>query len=136
MSESTSAPFEFDFDAWSRLHVEDPDAFERRRIEAIEAIIRSAPTGLQPRLRGLQFRVEMERSRAGSDLAACVKSSAMMWDSLIRLRDALEDLTALQAGSDAESTRAAGSASRPPTESAQVIAFPGALGIAEKGRQD
>jgi hypothetical protein len=53
---------------------------------------------MQQRLRGVQFRVDMERSRAGSDLAACLKAHSMMWDSLVRLREALSELSALQKG--------------------------------------
>ncbi len=47
----------FDWDTWSKLAKDDPEAFERKRIETIEALISSASPELQPRLRGL-LRVE------------------------------------------------------------------------------
>jgi hypothetical protein len=92
----TRKPQDYAFEDWQRLHETDPDAFELRRKEALEAVILSAPEDMQQRLRGVQFRVDMERSRAGSDLAACLKAHSMMWDSLVRLRDALSELSDLQ----------------------------------------
>jgi hypothetical protein len=89
-------PQDFVFEDWQRLHETDPDAFELRRKEALDAVIEAAPADMQQRLRGVQFRVDMERSRAGSDLAACLKAHSMMWDSLVRLRDALAELSELQ----------------------------------------
>lgn len=93
---STLKPQDYAFEDWQRLHESDPEAFEQRRREALESVIESAPPDMQPRLRGLQFRVDMERSRAGSDLASCLKAQSMMWDSLLRLRDALSELSSLQ----------------------------------------
>jgi hypothetical protein len=71
---------DFDFDEWVRLARVDPEAFERRRREAIDDLIVSAPDYLQPRLHGLQFQVEMERRRSRSPYAACVRVSRMMWE--------------------------------------------------------
>lgn len=99
MSDTSSLkPQDYAFEDWQRLHEADPVAFEARRKEALESVIQSAPQELQPRLRGLQFRVDMERSRAGSDLAACLKAQSMMWDSLLKLRDALSELSEVQKG--------------------------------------
>jgi hypothetical protein len=93
---SDRKPEDYVFEDWQRLHETDPEVFELRRKEALEAVIQSAPADMQPRLRGLQFRVDMERSRAGSDLGACLKAQSMMWDSLIRLQDALSELSGIQ----------------------------------------
>jgi hypothetical protein len=93
---SNRNPEDYVFEDWRHLHETDPDAFELRRKEALESVIQSAPPDMQARLRGLQFRVDMERSRAGSDLGACLKAQSMMWDSLVRLRDALSELSSVQ----------------------------------------
>jgi hypothetical protein len=71
-----------DFDGWCRLATEDPQTFERLRSRRIEEAIASAPAARQQRLRCLQWRIEQERRRAPSALAACVSLSHMMWDSL------------------------------------------------------
>ena len=94
---SNRKPEEYAFEDWRRLHETDPEAFERRRKEALEAVIQSATARMQQRLRGVQFKVDMERARAGSDLASCLKAQSMMWDSLLRMRDALAELSTLQA---------------------------------------
>lgn len=86
----------FDFEHWSSLASQDPVAFEARRHELIEGVIRTAPPHRQPRLRGLQWRLDMVRQRSRTPLAACIRMSEMMWDSVLGeggLRDALECLT-------------------------------------------
>jgi hypothetical protein len=93
---STRTPGAYAFEDWRHLYATDPEAFELRRREALDAVIQSAPASLQPRLRGMQFRIDLERARAGSGLAACIKAHSMMWDSLVRLRDALAGLSDLQ----------------------------------------
>ena len=87
---------QFDFEHWSHLASEDPEAFEARRQALIEDLINSAPRHRQPRLRGLQWRLDMVRQRSRTPLAACIRMSEMMWDSLLGeggLRDTLESLT-------------------------------------------
>jgi hypothetical protein len=73
----------FDFDEWKSLACNDPDAFERRRQAVIDEFLSSVPESRQRRLRGLQFRIDMERRRARTPLGACIKISTMMWDSLV-----------------------------------------------------
>jgi len=75
--------FSFDFDEWSLLAKTDPSAFEARRLALIEDYLGQFPLPEQRRLRGLQFRIDMERRRAHTPMAACLKLSAMMWDSLL-----------------------------------------------------
>ncbi len=73
----------FDFDEWKTLASNDPEAFERRRQAVIDDFLSSVPESRQRRLRGLQFRIDMERRRARTPLGACIKISSMMWDSLL-----------------------------------------------------
>jgi hypothetical protein len=71
----------FDFDAWAALAQNDPAAFELRRQQAIEALIQAASPAHQRRLRGLQFRIDMERMRSKSPMAACLRLYQMTMDS-------------------------------------------------------
>lgn len=80
MEETTSRSF--DFDALRELARSDPEGFEDRRRALIEDLIGQAPQWQQRRLRGLQWRVDMERQRASNPLAACIVLSRMMWESV------------------------------------------------------
>jgi len=87
----------FDFDHWLALARDDPAAFEAERRGLIEALILRAPPVRQRRLRGLQFRIDMERRRARTPMAACVRIQSLMWDSLVGpdgLYDRVSDLSA------------------------------------------
>jgi hypothetical protein len=68
----------FDFDQWARLARRDPAAFEARRMAMIERIIESADDDQRRRLRGLQFRIDMERRRARNPMDACMRLNRMM----------------------------------------------------------
>ncbi|MEW6313461.1 MAG: DUF3135 domain-containing protein [Pseudomonadota bacterium] len=83
---------DFNFDSLSKLAREDSEAFERKAQALVEQLITSAPPARQKRLRGLQFRINMERQRSTSPLGACVRINAMMWESVGELRTALHDL--------------------------------------------
>jgi len=92
---ATNFCFCFDFDEWSKLAKDDPFAFETRRLALIEAYLRQFPQSGQRRLRGLQFRIDMERRRARTPMGACLKISSMMWESLLGrhgLKTALDTL--------------------------------------------
>ena len=78
-----STPHPFDFDEWKSLAERDPLAFERRRRDTIEAAILACPDNRRPRLRGLQFRIDMERRRAKCALGACVRMSEMMREQVV-----------------------------------------------------
>ncbi|MFN0318126.1 MAG: DUF3135 domain-containing protein [Burkholderiales bacterium] len=84
---------DFDFSEWKELARNDPKEFERRRVAMIEAVIASAPPDVQRRLRGIQFRVDMECRKASNPLSATVRISRMMWESFAELREALNKLT-------------------------------------------
>jgi hypothetical protein len=91
------ADSQIDFDDWSELAARDPDAFERRRAAVLEEFIQQAPENRQQRLRRLQWRIDRTRELAPTPLAACVKISQMMWDSLLGDSGLLEALEQLQA---------------------------------------
>ena len=69
------------FKYWSELAVQDPERFELERKEAIERVIAEAPESQQERLRRLQWRIDVERSRASNPLSACIRLNRMMLDS-------------------------------------------------------
>lgn len=69
----------WNFDDWMALGRSDPIAFEERRRRVIEEAIARAPQHMQPRLYALQWRIDMERSRASNPLSACIRLSNMMW---------------------------------------------------------
>jgi len=107
------APLEFDFDEWLLLARRDPAAFEERRTALIEDFLGRFPPPEQRRLRGLQFRIDMERRRARTPMAACLRLSSLMWDSLLGthgLRNALDKLLHDASAVPQESTHAASSA--------------------------
>lgn len=45
---------DFNFDEWMNLASSDPAEFERRRVEAVQQVITSAPAHMQPDLQRLQ----------------------------------------------------------------------------------
>jgi len=82
---SQSGPF--NFDAWAELAKRDPAAFERQRDRYINAVIHRASN--HQRMRRLQFRIDRERIRSHTSLQACLRLSALMWDSYCDLVDAV-----------------------------------------------
>lgn len=85
----------FDFDQWLALAKSQPEDFEAKRLALIEQTIHSAPADMQQRLRGLQWRIDMERRRAKNPTGACVHIYRMMWnrvygeDGLLQALDSL-----------------------------------------------
>lgn len=78
-----------DHEALSRLAREDPQAFEELRQQLVGDLIGRAPAALQPRLHGLQFRIDAIRHRAGHPLGATVKIYQLMWQSFMQLHHEL-----------------------------------------------
>lgn len=76
-----STQLSINFEQWRALASQDPEGFEARRLELIEAVIGTASQRCQRRLRGLQWRIDLLRARSANPLAACVSLSNMMWDS-------------------------------------------------------
>lgn len=84
-----------EFDQWAELARSDAQAFETKRSETIEKMIQRMPEHKQQRMRCLQWKIDQVRRRSGTPMAACIKISEMMWDSLLGsggLRDALKRL--------------------------------------------
>lgn len=73
----------FDFDQWAILAHTDPEAFELKRINTIEAVISDAPARCQMQLRRLQWKLDRIRETTPTPLAACVRMQEMMWDSVL-----------------------------------------------------
>ena len=73
-----------------QLAEQDPQALEALRLQLVDELIAQAPESRQQRLRGLQFQIDMERWRAKTPMAACIKLSQMMHDSLYTLNLALK----------------------------------------------
>lgn len=71
-----------DFNKWSALANSDPRNFEKQRSELLNQVIQCAPLVRQHRLRCLQWRIDTVRDRSPTPLAACIRLSGMMWDSL------------------------------------------------------
>jgi hypothetical protein len=74
---------QFDFDEWARLAARDPEAFEARRAACVERLIANAPRERQERLRRLQWRIDRTRECAPNPVAACMRISKMMWESVL-----------------------------------------------------
>ena len=82
----------FDFDGWMMLARNDPSAFEDKRREAIDEMVRRAPPDRQQRLRGLQWRIELERRRYRNPQMACAHLFSMMWDQVYGENGLLDSL--------------------------------------------
>lgn len=71
----------FDFDEWKDLAVSNPDAFEALRLAWLDLEINSASPDHQPRLRGLQWQIDLIRQRYADDPSrSSSKIFDMMWD--------------------------------------------------------
>lgn len=121
MARETQAA-DFDFNEWAALAKADPELFEQRRRRVLEATIRKAKPENRRRLRGLQFRVDMERIRARAPMVACVRISEMMWESFAGekgLRPAVNGLLRYLSGQELPR------ASRSVVTSARVLNYSG-----------
>lgn len=78
---------EFSFEYWSQLYQLDPEEFERKRKEVLEAEIMKAPVDKRNRLRIWQWSCDVERE-GKTPLEGTIAISRMMLDSLEDMRDA------------------------------------------------
>ncbi|GAB4392317.1 MAG: hypothetical protein Tsb005_05850 [Gammaproteobacteria bacterium] len=76
-------PVDFDFEEWTKLAQEDPQAFEKRREEAINSLISTAPLHMHKRLHGLQFEIDAHCQVAKNPLDRCLKVYKMMWEKAV-----------------------------------------------------
>ncbi len=83
---------EREFNHWAALARDDPEAFERNRREAIQALIDDAPPERREILQRTQWRVDMERTRAGNPMGACIRLYRMMWEAVTREHGLLQTL--------------------------------------------
>jgi hypothetical protein len=75
----------------------DPQGLETLRRSLTNAVITAAPSEeARRRLLGLQFRIDMERRRASTPLAAAMRLSELMCHSLARLHRSIIEPTALR----------------------------------------
>jgi hypothetical protein len=77
------AMVEFNFDAWRALAETAPQEFESQRRKWLDELIEKSAD--VQRLRGLQFRVDMERRLAHASLGACVRLYGLMWNAFDKL---------------------------------------------------
>jgi len=83
----------FDFDYWCELAKQDPEAFEQAREQEISNYIGTLnDESAQERLRRLQWRVEMERKLSKNPMDSAVRLYDMMWDSVSKNYEALQEL--------------------------------------------
>jgi len=93
MSAPDFAPENFDFDAWRRLAVNDPQAFFARREEAIEACIASHPHPEgRAQMRHLQDQIDGLRLIAGGPDRALQGIATLLTDHLHALTANLTEL--------------------------------------------
>jgi hypothetical protein len=78
------------FKILERMAKEDPEALEQLRLAHVEAIIAEAGESNERRLRGLQFRIDAIRRGSSNPMAACLRISKLMHDSLIDLNSVLQ----------------------------------------------
>ena len=82
----------FDFNEWSQLASEDPEAFESRREQILQTAIEAMPDDRQQRMRCLQWRIDQERKQSKTPMAACIRISKMMWDNVLGEHGLLETI--------------------------------------------
>lgn len=66
------------FDEWMRLANSNPDEFERRRRQQIDALIELSAEDQQVNLRRYQWRIEQESRHHDNSLGYCISLSKMM----------------------------------------------------------
>lgn len=108
----------FDFEAWAALAKTDPEAFEAQRRRLIAQTIEAMPPHQRARLRGLQWRIDMERARYRHPLASCAWMFNQMWSAVYGKEGLVDALNGHV---------------EPPAQSAEVIPFSASKQGAENG---
>ena len=78
------------FDELMIMARQQPEAFEQKRLQLIEALIASQPVDRQQNLRRLQWRIDQENRKSSSSMGRCVRLSEMMWERFNVMRAQLE----------------------------------------------
>ncbi|GLR26300.1 DUF3135 domain-containing protein [Limnobacter litoralis] len=81
----------FEFNEWKELYATDPDAFEVKRIDALQGYIDSVEEKGRKALEQTLFRIEMTRKRSKSPLQSAIEASRLMWESFDKLKGSLEE---------------------------------------------
>ena len=84
---------DFDFDQWMKLAEKDPEAFDKKRQDLIQATINEAPAQMHQRLNGLQWHIDTEIKLAKNPMDACLRIHQMMMDSVYQPGGLLDALT-------------------------------------------
>jgi len=79
------------FEALVALAKEDPVEFETLRDQLCKQLLDQAPEHISRRLKGLQFKIDMERQRSKTPLKSCIELSKRMNNSLIELEEVLSN---------------------------------------------
>src|SRR3569833_803839 len=74
--------FEFDYKTWAALAKADPQAIEAQRRVVIAEALAAMPPHQQARMRGLQWRIDMERTRYRHPLVSCTRVFNQMWSTV------------------------------------------------------
>lgn len=80
MNEQTTTSF--NFDEWMQLAQENPEAFEEKRLNAIQDVLSTTEGQSQKRLEGLQWQIDQMRTNTENPMAACLNISKMMWENV------------------------------------------------------
>lgn len=81
-----------DFDSWQDLACSNPEAFEAKRRDFVNAVIDQVPESRQHRLRCLQWRIEKVCSTSSNPISASVRLSRMMWEAIGRQQELIHRL--------------------------------------------
>lgn len=79
------------FDELKDLAQRDPEGFDRLRRQLIDDCIRQCAESRQERLRGRQFVIDARCRAAGNPTKALLEIQGMMYESLSRLQQALDN---------------------------------------------
>lgn len=66
-----------DFDYWMQFYQENPDEFELKRKEVVERYISDAQYS-ERKMKGLQFKIDMDRRKSRTAMGACIRVSDLM----------------------------------------------------------
>ena len=116
-----TAHMSFDFDDWSQLASSDPAAFESRRQQIIDQFILAIPASKRQRLLQLQWRIDQTRQLSSNPVAACIKLSHLMMESVLGENGLLEALRGMDMELDNGATTPAKTGVR--RETAKILKF-------------
>jgi Protein of unknown function (DUF3135) len=90
--QGTNNTDDFDFEYWAGMAEKDPETFESMRKKCLQELIEQAPEHVKHRMEGLQWQIDQERARSANPMAACLRISQMMWNSVMGERGLLQAL--------------------------------------------